>query len=123
MSTSLETIPLTKKCSKCKIEKTLRQDFHLSKSTKHGRHSVCKECRIAIWAAYSDNGFVQKIEDQKHCSGCRQIKDKDAFYRRKVGPNGLYPYCKDCAKKASALRHHTINRPRRLRELMGISDA
>ena len=38
----------------------------------------------------------------KPCSHCKQILPFDAFTKKKTGPHGLNPWCKDCIKKKNA---------------------
>jgi hypothetical protein len=47
----------------------------------------------------------------KHCTVCKQLKEDDAFYRRKAG--GLYSSCKKCdiARRSA----WTLNNPERVR--------
>jgi len=37
----------------------------------------------------------------KLCSRCKEMKSEDEFYSKWDAPDGLYPYCKECAKAAA----------------------
>lgn len=39
--------------------------------------------------------------EKKLCSRCNELKDVSLYYKHNSNKDGLFPYCKDCTKKAS----------------------
>jgi len=77
----------TKKCSKCKLEKSIK-DFSKNKSTNDGLHTYCKKC-ISLYQKnyYSIN---RKNSTVKTKSSTFNKKDYNREYYRKKFKNDLF---------------------------------
>ena len=92
--------PGGKKCTKCKISKSL-DDFYNKEDGKNGKSSSCKECE----SKRRSNGRKVRLEkpkpknipnDSAFCSRCEKIKKKVFFRVSNVRKNGVQCYCRDC---------------------------
>ena len=77
----------TKICSKCHLEKPIK-DFNKSKYTKSGLRSQCKDCE--------NNILVTVIRETKTCSQCKIEKPINQFHKSKQSLDGHRPECKEC---------------------------
>ena len=95
--------PNQKVCTRCLECKPL-EDFHKSSRRLDGRTSHCKMCRGA--AAKVALASAQRIEEptvsEKTCGKCSALKPASEFRRRKLSPDGLQHWCRECQLKVQA---------------------
>lgn len=74
---------ITKKCSKCKIEKSLK-NFNKAKSGKYGRRSDCKECQKQMKKKWDDNNkdYKRKYKRQWHENNLSHVKEYAREYKK-----------------------------------------
>lgn len=48
----------------------------------------------------------------KYCPSCKTNKKKEEFYKSVSNHDGLYAYCKKCAREKNRVRSNQINRKR-----------
>lgn len=88
------------KCSKCLKTLSLNQ-FYKDKNKSSGYGSHCKECKNKEikerQLRYKNiNLNKQNITISKICSGCKEIKLNNEFYKSNTLKDGLSQYCKKC---------------------------
>jgi hypothetical protein len=89
---------MTKKCSKCKVEKDLNL-FYKSNTVKAKYQGYCKECHLSI-----NTNHVSKIRligptihpESKTCGICNTKKPISQFGVKTAVRDGRLPYCKPC---------------------------
>jgi len=91
----------SKKCSKC-LKILLLNQFYKDKNKLSGYGSHCKECktnetkerRLKYLNINKNSNTTLTIS--KICSGCKEIKLNDEFYKNSTIKDGLSLYCKKC---------------------------
>lgn len=71
-----------KKCSKCKVEKELK-DFNICKSNNDGYYSICKQCRKDFYEKNKNNITQKNRECHKKNRKERLIKQKKYYNENK----------------------------------------
>ncbi len=95
IETDLATGVTTKKCSKCKIEKT----FGEFNKNRNGKFGVLGKCRVCDKKCNIASGITKsKIISKKACSKCKLSKPLEDFCRDKFGKLGRSSRCKQCKK-------------------------
>ena len=91
------TIPPTKVCSKCKIEKS-RNQFWKDRCRKDGLMDCCAECgKIKNRNHTLRRSFNPKSQiTKKQCSKCQKIKNVSEYWSNRTTPTGLCNMCKPC---------------------------
>lgn len=93
---------LSKVCSRCNIDKELRE-FCRNKHSKDGHYSICRSCRATPVAKYTD--ITSKV-----CSKCREDKEITEFHKNKRAKDGYYSTCKSCKSKYTEANRARINK-------------
>jgi hypothetical protein len=80
-------------CKRCSIEKDYDK-FSITKTSKDGLNSWCKDCKSEYSKSKRENRII-KDTGTKLCTNCKIEKDVDLF---SIGNNkdGLNNWCKDC---------------------------
>src|SRR2546428_225094 len=90
---------LSRVCTKCHTDKPL-EEFHQSKSGKHGRTEKCKECSRQQYKETYVPKPRRKREvvpiTAKICRKCHIEKSIDNFSKDPRGKNGYKPRCNQC---------------------------
>jgi len=58
----------TKRCSKCGVEKSLRNDFHRNRHSRDGYTTACKHCRAALYSS-TDTARAKRRAYQRSAAG------------------------------------------------------
>ena len=82
-----------KTCSRCNNHKNI-DDFHILKSGKFGKNSICIDCR----KTRKDDDFY-KEDVEVMCTKCNLLKKSSEFYKSKTSKKGYQTYCKDCQRR------------------------
>lgn len=94
----------TKKCIECGEEKELYHNFPLEGPGGKFRRNVCKTC-IKKWNLLSkeereriksEKGESIRTRIEKTCPTCKEIKPREAFYKKKYNLDGMSTECKQC---------------------------
>jgi hypothetical protein len=106
----------TKKCAKCKEEKS-KDDFGKDKNRTDGLSCYCKPCKSAKTKEYgkkireekenSDPNDQSDIKEKK-CTKCEELLPLDNFHAKTGSKDEKQPICKKCvneAKQQSRLKH------------------
>lgn len=88
-----------KKCTVCKLEKTL-DSFSKNLREKDGVNYQCKQCQSDRYKFLKERGPIRTV-DFKECCVCGQLKSSSAFSRNGKNLDGLSSTCKECHKIAS----------------------
>lgn len=81
-----------RKCSKCKILKSITEFY----KKKDSHEKQCKNCI----KEYRKNKITTEIsKEPKSCTKCKIIKSADCFHIDRRNILGLYHKCKDCVKE------------------------
>lgn len=105
-----------KVCKSCDISKT-EDDYYVSHKAKGIRDSTCKECRREEGRKYRlanpkppkpktprMDGFRLLPEGKRKCADCKEVKDKDQFYKDSKRASGVGNYCKPCTSVRTEIR-------------------
>jgi hypothetical protein len=89
-----------KTCNYCKnnIELT---NFYKNKNTKDGYTSLCKICYMSDERKETIKNQKKKLneENNKICSTCKKVLNKEKFHKKKSKKDGLASQCRECCKK------------------------
>lgn len=95
---------LTKKCTKCGVEKPLDAFFKAS-NNKYGRYSICKECcslrNNPLWRIEHRERAELLKRGFKVCNKCKKEKSISEFGIDKKRSDGLKWACRDCERVRS----------------------
>ena len=97
---------MIKRCSKCKIEKSL-EDFHKDATRKDGKCFSCKSCcRKNANQRYRDKNPVSYNHPLvnpklKQCSKCRKVLERKHFHKWNRAKDGKQSSCKRCYSKTA----------------------
>jgi len=96
-------------CSSCKVDKPVSQ-FYKDVRKSLGVSHKCKTCKNADIAnlRLRRANTEKVIPEEKRCPRCETVKSCKEFSNSKVCKDGLYPYCKICAK-AMIVARQTMN--------------
>ena len=87
-----------KKCSKCKVEKSLIE-FHHDKTKQSGYYNSCKLCKNIttkkLGLKYS-RLETREIKEKKVCSRCKEEKTVLEFVKNRYQKDGFANECKKC---------------------------
>jgi hypothetical protein len=91
-----------KKCTNCKIEKSL-SEFGNKKSSKDGLYHWCRECvkvNNSERRKLKEHGTKWKVslynKGLKFCNKCSTVKEFKEFNKNGETITGLYAYCREC---------------------------
>lgn len=88
----------TKRCPRCKTVKPVTE-YHKNRANLDGLTAYCKPCARELAAEQRDRAVAaRKPTDTKHCRRCDTVKLVSEFHKDARGRDGLYSYCKECAK-------------------------
>lgn len=93
-------------CLECLIELPKTQEYYF-KMKKHSNsfETKCKKCQGKEYGIVNWNSILDLTENEKFCTGCREIKNITDFYP-KYGGNGTNSRCKKCHYISSQNRRH-----------------
>jgi|TARA_R110002153_G_C13178881_1_gene484884 hypothetical protein len=83
-------------------------NYYIKKNSKDGFDNLCKDCTQIKNNLYQDkkNKYFQKysiqynyISPTKTCATCKEIKNKNEFYSKKINKDGFDRECKVCSSK------------------------
>jgi hypothetical protein len=86
-----------KTCSKCNINQS-EANFNKAKNCRDGTFSWCKECEKIRKKRYHKDFIDEctKINLNKVCSICNELKNGLEYSRIRTSPDGLSAFCKKC---------------------------
>ncbi len=84
-----------KRCTKCGIEKELK-DFAKDKGQKSGLKCSCRACFRAYKQDIKNREKI--IPAEKMCCRCKVVKPASDFYKSAHQQSGLFSSCRDCEK-------------------------
>ena len=96
-----------KKCRMCNKNRDI-SNYYIKKNSKDGFDNLCKDCTQIKNNLYQDkkNKYFQKysiqynyISPTKTCATCKEIKNKNEFYSKKINKDGFDRECKVCSSK------------------------
>lgn len=106
--------PLSKRCPRCRVERT-RDQFHVMKRAPDGLQVYCKPCIQKRNKGIARGQFSRAFDPEtgtKQCSVCQMRKPADKEYfplHRQNGKTYLKSYCKKC--DADRARNYAATRP------------
>lgn len=113
----------TKFCKKC-LETKEVTEFYKQKSMKDGRQNTCKVCireRSRQWRIDNPkpkktpkprmDGFRLLPKGMRKCSTCKEVKEKELFYKDRGRASGVSPKCKKCTNEYLREKRKSPHRP------------
>ena len=108
--TASNVVEITKRCTKCGVEKALSEFSFSSKKKVNGirpPRSACKECCLVYkqqWRAKNQITMPVSGEERK-CSTCQIVKPSSEYHSWTGSKNRTVARCKECVRAADRKRY------------------